>query len=82
MRRRLEPPASVAQCSRLIAYRNDLTTGGPAWTVPGFWVPPVHLETNPLPHICLTPPYHSGNNPTNTAIASSLSFPCCNALKD
>lgn len=43
--------ASVAQCSRLIAYRNDLTTGGPAWTVPGFWVPPLHLETNPLAHI-------------------------------
>lgn len=42
--------ASVAQCSRLIAYRNDLTTGGPAWTVPGFWVPPLHLETNPLSH--------------------------------
>ena len=42
--------ASVAQCSRLIAYRNDLTTGGPAWTVPGFWVPPLHLERNPLMH--------------------------------
>lgn len=42
--------ASVAQCSRLIAYRNGLTTGGPAWTVPGFWVPPLHLETNPLSH--------------------------------
>jgi 16S rRNA G966 N2-methylase RsmD len=26
----------VAQCSRLIPYRNNLTTGGPAWTVPGF----------------------------------------------
>lgn len=43
--------ASAAQCSRLIAYRNNLTTGGPAWTVPGFWVPPLHLETNPLSHI-------------------------------
>ncbi len=43
--------ASAAQCSRLIAYRNNLTTGGPAWTVPGFWVPPLHLESNPLAHI-------------------------------
>ncbi|MBM3266758.1 MAG: hypothetical protein FJZ01_03830 [Candidatus Sericytochromatia bacterium] len=43
--------ASAAQCSRLIAHRNNLTTGGPAWTVPGFWVPPVHLETNPLWHL-------------------------------
>jgi 16S rRNA G966 N2-methylase RsmD/predicted RNA-binding Zn-ribbon protein involved in translation (DUF1610 family) len=43
--------ASVAQCSRLIPYRNNLKTGGPAWTVPGFWVPPLHLETNPLTHI-------------------------------
>jgi DNA-binding MarR family transcriptional regulator len=40
-----------AQCSRLIAYRNNLSTGGPAWSVPGFWVPPLHLETNPLIHI-------------------------------
>lgn len=43
--------ASVAQCSRLIAYRNNLTTGGPAWSVPGFWVPAQHLETNPYNHI-------------------------------
>ena len=43
--------ASVAQCSRLIAYRNNLTTGGPAWSVPGFWVPAQHLETNPHNHI-------------------------------
>jgi hypothetical protein len=42
--------ASIAQCSRLVAARNGLTTGGPAWTVPGFWVPPIHLETNPFPH--------------------------------
>ncbi len=48
---RLTLTASVAQCSRLIAARNGLTTGGPAWTVPGFWVPPIHLETNPLPHL-------------------------------
>lgn len=48
---RLTLTAAVAQCSRLIAYRNDLTTGGPAWTVPGFWVPPLHIETNPLLHI-------------------------------
>ncbi len=43
--------ASSAQCSRLIPYRNNLSTGGPAWSVPGFWMPPVHLETNPLVHI-------------------------------
>lgn len=43
--------ASVAQCSRLIPYRNNLTTGGPAWSVPGFWVPPQHLETNPVIHL-------------------------------
>lgn len=43
--------ASSAQCSRLIAYRNNMSTGGPAWSVPGFWVPPVHLETNPYHHL-------------------------------
>ena len=48
---RLTLTASVAQCSRLVAHRNDLRTGGPAWTVPGFWVPPLHLETNPLLHL-------------------------------
>lgn len=42
--------ASVVQCSRLIPYRNNMTTGGPAWSVPGFWVPPMHMETNPLIH--------------------------------
>jgi hypothetical protein len=43
--------ASVAQCSRLIAFRDGLTGGGPAWSVPGFWVPPIHLESNPLLHL-------------------------------
>lgn len=43
--------STVAQFSRLIPYRNDLTTGGPAWTVPGFWVAPIHLETNPVVHM-------------------------------
>ncbi len=43
--------ASSAQCSRLIPHRNNLTTGGPAWSVPGFWVPQNHLETNPIIHI-------------------------------
>jgi 16S rRNA G966 N2-methylase RsmD/DNA-directed RNA polymerase subunit RPC12/RpoP len=43
--------ASVAQCSRLIAYRSGMTSGGPAWSVPGFWVPPVHVETNPAVHL-------------------------------
>lgn len=41
----------LAQFSRLILFRNDLTTGGPAWSVPGFWVAPIHLETNPLVHL-------------------------------
>lgn len=40
--------ASIAQCSRLIPTRNNLSTGGPAWSVPGFWVPCQHLETNPI----------------------------------
>ncbi len=43
--------ASAAQCSRLIPHRAKLTGGGPAWTVPGFWVPPLHLETNPAIHL-------------------------------
>lgn len=43
--------ASIAQCSRLIPFRNNLSTGGPAWSVPGFWVPPEHLETNPIVHL-------------------------------
>jgi hypothetical protein len=43
--------STVAQCSRLVASRNDLRTGGQAWTVPGFWVPPVHLETKSLVQI-------------------------------
>lgn len=43
--------ASVAQCSRLIPYRSGMTSGGPAWSVPGFWVPAVHLETNPAVHV-------------------------------
>ena len=42
---------SCAQCSKLIPYRNNLSTGGPAWSVPGFWVPQNHLETNPAIHI-------------------------------
>ena len=42
--------SSAAQCSRLIASRNNLSTGGPAWSVPGFWVPQEHLETNPFVH--------------------------------
>lgn len=43
--------ASSAQCSRLIPSRNNLTTGGPSWSIPGFWVPKEHLETNPIVHI-------------------------------
>lgn len=43
--------SSIAQSSRLIPYRNNLSTGGPAWTVPGFWIAPLHLETNPIIHL-------------------------------
>lgn len=43
--------SSVAQCSRLIANRNNLSTGGPAWSVPGFWIPQEHLEGNPFVHL-------------------------------
>jgi len=43
--------SSVAQSSRLIPYRNNLSTGGPAWTIPGFWIAPLHLETNPIIHL-------------------------------
>ena len=43
---RLVLTSAATQCSRLIPYRNNMTTGGPAWTIPGFWVAPVHLECN------------------------------------
>lgn len=43
--------ASAAQASRLIASRGGLKTGGQAWTIPGFWIPPVHLESNPFIHL-------------------------------
>lgn len=43
--------ASAAQCSRLIPFRNNMSTGGPAWSVPGFWVPAIHVETNPIIHL-------------------------------
>lgn len=39
--------SSVAQASKLIAYRGGLKSGGPAWTVSGFWVPRKHFELNP-----------------------------------
>ena len=42
---------SSAQASRLIASRGKLASGGQAWTIPGFWVPPVHLESNPFIHL-------------------------------
>ncbi|NQT06925.1 MAG: hypothetical protein HQ575_05225 [Candidatus Omnitrophica bacterium] len=40
--------STATQCSRLIPFRNELSTGGPAWSVPGFWIPAMHLESNPL----------------------------------
>jgi DNA modification methylase len=42
---------SSAQASRLIASRGKLAGGGQAWTIPGFWVPPIHLESNPFTHM-------------------------------
>lgn len=42
--------SSSAQLSRLIASRGGLKTGGQAWTIPGFWVPPIHIESNPFLH--------------------------------
>ena len=38
----------VVQLTKLLPYRNSLTTGGPAWSIPGFWVAPKHLECNPI----------------------------------
>ena len=38
--------STATQVSRMIPYRENLSTGGPAWTVPGFWVPPVHIQFN------------------------------------
>lgn len=43
--------SSSAQCSRLIAYRNAMSTGGPSWSVPGYWIPPRHLEMNPVHYL-------------------------------
>jgi len=43
--------STSAQVSRLIASRNNLSTGGQAWTIPGFWVPPIHVESNPFIHL-------------------------------
>ena len=43
--------ASSAQASRLVASRSGLKTGGQAWTIPGFWIPPIHLESNPFIHL-------------------------------
>jgi SAM-dependent methyltransferase len=43
--------SGAASCSRLIPYRGNLKGGGPAWTVPGFWVAPIHLECNPAVHM-------------------------------
>jgi len=39
--------SSVAQSSRLIPYRGGFKSGGPAWTVSGFWIPRKHFEINP-----------------------------------
>lgn len=38
--------ATASQVSRLIPYRKNLSSGGPAWTVPGFWIPRVHIQLN------------------------------------
>jgi len=36
----------VTQGSRLLPFRRGLTSGGPAWSIPGFWIPPVNVEMN------------------------------------
>lgn len=38
----------LIQFSKLIPHRNNLETGGPSWSIPGFWVAHKHLEANPL----------------------------------
>jgi len=48
--------SSVAQASKLVAFRGGLTTGGPAWTVSGFWIPSVHFEINAW--TCFANRYH------------------------
>ncbi len=40
--------AAAPQASRLIPFRNNLTTGGPAWSVPGYWIPPIRIEADPF----------------------------------
>ena len=63
---------SSAQLSRLTAWRNGLTTGGPAWTVPGFWIPPIHLECNPFIYLKSRIEKLSGSFLSMTKYASSL----------
>lgn len=43
---RLTFSASLAQTSKLIAYRGGFSSGGSAWSVPGFWMPAHHVEIN------------------------------------
>jgi len=38
--------SAVANTSKMIPYRQRLTTGGPAWVIRGFWIPPHHFEQN------------------------------------
>lgn len=38
--------SASAQASRMLPYRQGLATGGPAWSVPGFWFPAHRVEPN------------------------------------
>jgi 16S rRNA G966 N2-methylase RsmD len=38
--------SASAQASRMLPYRQGMATGGPAWSVPGFWFPAHRVEPN------------------------------------
>jgi DNA modification methylase len=38
--------SALAQASKMLPYRERLTTGGPAWVIRGFWIPGKRFELN------------------------------------
>jgi 16S rRNA G966 N2-methylase RsmD len=38
--------SALAQASKMLPYRQRLTTGGPAWVIRGFWIPAKRFELN------------------------------------
>ena len=38
--------SALAQASKMLPYRQRLTTGGPAWVIRGFWTPEKRFELN------------------------------------